>query len=203
MAVMTALAIIGIGISVYSSWKQGQALKKAGKQAREASESQADLLDFNAEVAELQRKDALNRGADEESRFRTQVRGAIGTERTEFAANNVDVNFGSAADVQADTAFLGELDALTIRVNAAREAWGFQVEAEDTRRRAQITRKEGVQQELAGREAGNAAYLQGAGNLLIGSASLYSQRYGTGSTRPSTRGNLPSRTTAPLYGPLK
>lgn len=202
MAVMTALALIGLGVSLYGSWRQGKALKKAGKQQQEASESQADLLDYNAEVADLQRKDALDRGAEEESRFRTQVRGAIGTERTEFAANNVDVNFGSAADVQADTAFLGELDALTIRVNAAREAWGFQVQGEDIRRRAEITRREGVQQARAGEEAGNAAYLAGAGNLLIGSASLYSQRYGNrSSTRTATRANIPDSTWRPSGNP--
>ena len=54
---------------------------------------------------------------------------AIGTQRSTQAANGIDVNSGSAARLQDDTAMLGELDALTIQNNAAREAYGYRVQA--------------------------------------------------------------------------
>jgi hypothetical protein len=177
-ALSLVLAGVGTGVTAYNQYKQGKAAESAGTKQREASESQAALADFNAQVADLQAKDAIERGAEEESRFRTQVRGAIGTQRAGIAASNIDVGFGSAVDVQADAAYLGELDALTIRTNAAREAWGYKVQATDLRKRADIARKEGVYLEAAGKQASSGSKLAIAGTLLGGTASLLQTRYG-------------------------
>lgn len=179
MAAWTSLAIAlaGAGMQFYGSKKAGDAAKAAGVAMRESANSQADLADYNANVAELQADDAIARGLDEETRFRTRVRGAIGTARTEFAAGNIDVSMGTAADVQADAAYLGELDALTIRTNAGREAWGFKVQAEDLTRRGQIARKEGVYHEAAGRANQSAARWGATGTLLGTGASLLESRY--------------------------
>lgn len=200
----TTLILIGLAAStavqVAGQVKAGKAAKKAAKEAgaaqeragtlqQEVSEAQAGLVDYNAQVADLQAMDAVERGAEEESRFRTQIRGAIGAQRVEFAAGNIDVSYGSAVDVQADVAFLGELDALTIRTNAAREAWGYKVEGEDLRRRAEILRQEGVNlQEMGrigaaatreqGRAAATASYYGAAGTLIGGTTSLLQMRYG-------------------------
>jgi hypothetical protein len=93
-----------------------QGIRGGGQGAeKEAADSQADLADYNAAVAELQAKDAETRGAEEANRFRKSVNVMVGAQRAGFAAGNIDVGFGSAVDVQADAAFLGELDALTIQ----------------------------------------------------------------------------------------
>lgn len=180
MALGTALTIFTIASASYSAYQQvraGRAQREAGQLERQAAEAQAELTDYNAQVAELQAQDAIERGGDEENRFRAMVRGAIGAQRAGFAAGNIAVGFGSAADVQADAAFLGELDALQIRQNAAREAWGFQVEATDLRRRADIARQEGVMLERAGGERARQSYI-GAGSTLISAGqSLLEQRY--------------------------
>lgn len=185
MAAFTTLAIvslIGTGISAYSQYKAGkkaeEAAKATGVHQKEASESQAQLADYNASVADLQAQDAVARGAEEESKFRTQVRGAIGAQRAGFAAGNIDVGYGSAVDVQADAAYLGELDALTIRTNAKREAWGFNVQGEDLRRRAQIARKEGVYLESAGNAYRSGGGLAATGTILGGASSLLQMKYG-------------------------
>jgi hypothetical protein len=174
------LAGVGMAISAFSKWRAGKAAKEQGEAQKRAAESQAQLLDFNANVAELQAKDAVERGAEEESRFRSSVRGMIGAQRAGIAAGNVDVGFGSAVDVQADASHLGELDALTIRTNAAREAWGFKVEAMDTRKRAEITRKEGVMLEKAGRTAQSSHRIDAIGGLATGGLNLLAQKYGFG-----------------------
>jgi hypothetical protein len=136
---LTALSLIlagaGTATQVYGQKKAGDAAKASGEAQKKASESQAQLADFNASVAELQAKDAIERGAEAESRFRTTIKATIGSQRAGIAAGNIDVGFGSAPDVQADAAFLGELDALTIRTNAARESWGYNVQAQDLRKR--------------------------------------------------------------------
>ena len=198
-AVALALTAVGTAVSAYGKYKAGKAEKKAsqaaateeersGKAQRAVSESQAALSDYNAGVAELQGKDAVEIGAENESRFRTQVRGMIGTQRAVQAGGNIDVNFGSSVDVQADTAFLGEMDALQIRTNAARQAWGYKVEAFNYASGAAIQRKEGANNELAAfarargtRAAGSAAatsnYIGAAGTLLGGTVSLLQMAY--------------------------
>lgn len=180
---MTGLLIAGLvgqGISAYGAIKAGKAAKKAGQLAHEAKDSEAELEDYNAGVADLQADDAVLRGQMEEDKFRGAVRGAIGTQRAGIASGNIDVSYGSAVDVQADAARLGELDALTIRTNARREAWGYQVTAYDYRKGAEITRKEGVNLQKAGKSQGNAAYISGAANVIGGTTSLLGARYGFG-----------------------
>jgi hypothetical protein len=172
------LGLVGVATSIWGQVKSGQAQQAAGTAQKEASDSQAGLADYNAAVADIQAQDALDRGATEESRFRTQVRGMIGAQRAATAAGNIDVSFGSAVDVQADSAYLGELDALQIHNNAAREAWGFKVTGEDLRKRAEIARKTGVYQEKAGGQAQSAAYWGAGGTLLTGAGSLLQQKYG-------------------------
>lgn len=196
MGLMTGIALALTAASVatqaYGQKKQATAAKKAGQAQARVAESSAQVLDFNAEIADLQAKDAVIRGAEAESRFRTQIRGAIGTQRAGFAAGNIDVSFGSPVDVQADAAFLGELDALTIRTNAAREAWGFKVQAADIRKRAEITRKEGVNALTAADAAASAAKWAMGGTLLGGGATLLQMRY-----------NMPSRSSAPNVLPSR
>jgi len=183
VAFFTALAIAslvaGTTMKVAGDIKAGNAAKRAGEAQRDAAESAAQLDDYNAQVADLQAKDATERGVEEESKFRMGVRGMIGTQRAGIAASNIDVGFGSAADVQADAAFLGELDSLAIRTNAAREAWGFQVQGEDLRRHAQITRKEGAMALEAGKAAQSASRW-GAASTILGTTSLLADKYGHG-----------------------
>jgi len=228
MAAFTTMAILALtaastAVSVYSQVKAGKAAKKAGDVAgaaqekagtlqREVSESEAGLTDYNAAVAELQAKDAVERGAEEESRFRTTVRGMVGTQRVGFAAGNIDVGYGSAVDVQADAAYLGELDALTIRTNAAREAWGYNVQGGDLRQRALIMRQEGKNLEemarlgamgtraASGAQA-TASYLGAAGSLIGGTTSLLQLRYGFQRTQQPAV--LPSRPFGPSYVGLR
>lgn len=170
---------------------QGEAEARAGLLLQQVSESEAELVEYNAAVARIQAADAIQRGEEEANRFRSQVRVLIGSQRAGFAGGNIDVGYGSAVDVQADAALLGELDALTIRTNAGREAWGFQVQAEDLTTRAEIARQEGAAAAETGRltrstlrAQGSAAARSGTigavGTLIGAGGSLLGARYGFG-----------------------
>jgi hypothetical protein len=177
-ALALGLSAAGTATQAIGAHKAGQAGEKAGKAAADISESQADVADFNAHVADLQSQDALDRGGEQANEFRLKVRGAIGAQRTGFAAGNIDVGYGSAVDVQADAAFLGKLDEATIRTNAAREAWGYQVQAYDYRKAAEIDRKAAKNQIAAGEQAASAGNWNAASAIVGGTASLLEARYG-------------------------
>jgi hypothetical protein len=182
MAALTSLMIgaiiAGTATSTAGAVQQGRAAGKAGKAGRRVAEAQANLLEYNADQAEQQAVDALAIGAEQENRVRSEIRQTVGAQRAGFAAQNVLLGEGSAAEVSADARRLGELDLRTTRNNAMRQAWGYRVEATDLRTRAQIARQEGVQIEAAGTSAAHGAYLGAAANAISGTGSLFAAKYG-------------------------
>lgn len=123
------LSLAGMFMGAYGQYQAGKVNQR--------------LSEYNAGVAEYQAVDAIKRGRVEATRRRTLTRGIIGAQRVSLARQGVDINDGSALDVQADSAYLGELDAQTIQNNAAREAWGFKVQAYDMRLRGDAQRQQG------------------------------------------------------------
>lgn len=103
--------------------------------------SKVDLL--NAKVADLQAKDAIRRGEVAAERQRQIGRRTIGAQRAGFAGQGVMVDQDTAAQVVSDTERAVQQDVQTIRVNAALEAWGYQVNATDSRAKATIAKREG------------------------------------------------------------
>lgn len=163
MAAAAALALTAAkGVLDYG------AQRKAAVNADAEGQYQGAVLEQNAAIADEQAHDAIARGAVTEHQLRSAVRSTIGSQRAALAAGGVDLGSGSAADVQADTARMGELDALMIRNNAARQAWGYGVEATQDRSKAQYARQGG---KTAAAGLRNAA----AGTLLTTGASLYGQ----------------------------
>lgn len=116
---LTSAIVIGAGIGIST-----QAQKKAGQ-------AQQQLNNFNAKVNEVKADDAIARGLDTEMIQRTNTRRLIGQQKVAFGAGGavVDQKGGVADNAFADTAYMSELDALNIRTNAAREAWGYKTGA--------------------------------------------------------------------------
>lgn len=153
--ILIGTTIAATAIDVVGQVKAGNAAKKQG--------------DYNAQIAESQAADAIDRGRQDEAQFRLGVKATIGSARSNFAAQGVDVGSGSAADVQADAAFLGELDALRIRTNAQREALGYKADAENAR--------------MAGKNAQTSSRWSAASTVLGGATNVISigqKRYGWG-----------------------
>ena len=122
--------LAGTAVSAYSQYSAGQ--------------SQRALANKQAQIGEAQANDALARGVEAERRHRLQTRGLIGAQRASLAAQGVDVNDGSALDVQTSAATMGEMDAQTIRRNSQLEAWGFRAGAANTRASGQIAARAGA-----------------------------------------------------------
>lgn len=121
---MCWMAAIPIAISLAGGMMGAQ-------NARQQGAFQEAMAEQNAAYKEAAAQDAEKRGAVDADRYRRQVGQLIGSQRTGFAANGIDVNSGTAAEIQDDTAAFGEFDALTIANNAAREAWGYRVGAQN------------------------------------------------------------------------
>ena len=199
--IMIAATAASTAYSVYATQAAGKAQKKAflaeGEAAKEAGlleqkvyESEAQMTEYNAAIAELQAQDAIARGEWSADRMAEEIDQVIGSQRAGFAAGNIDVGFGSTADTQADAAALGALDISQIRNNAAADAWGFRVQADDLTQRARIYRLGGENAKrlgeigletaaVKGRTAQRMANLQSWGTVLNSTQSLMMARYGS------------------------
>ena len=116
-----SMAISSIS-SLSSAFSEAQAVKMKG-------EFQQSVSKVNKQMADVAASDALNRGEQAVNLNMKRVRQVIGAQRTSMAAQGVDVNTGSAKDIQQDTAGQGALDSMMIRNNAFREAMGYRVQA--------------------------------------------------------------------------
>lgn len=121
----TTAAIVSAAATVAATAYAGYSQHQMGKY-------QAQVAKNNAVVQEQLAQDALKRGAEAERRHRVRVDQIKGQQRAGFAASGVVVDSGSALDTLEDTAELGELDALTIRADAEREAHGYRVGASNS-----------------------------------------------------------------------
>lgn len=144
----TGLELLFLGGTALS----GYGAIQQGKTAQAVAESQAQL-------GEIAAQDALAVGSQNEARYRRDVAQVAGAQKAAFGARNV-ASSGTALDLLADTAGIGEEDALTIRNNAAREAYGLRAGAAMTR--------------AAGRQARSNSYWQAGSTLLTGGAQAYS-----------------------------
>jgi hypothetical protein len=191
ISITTALLIASAATSAAGTAQSVRAARRGGKAAQAAANAEADMMDYNAAVAEISATQAAEQGEVEAARYKEQVEGVIGSQRAGYAGQGVDVSSGSALAVQADTAAIAEMDALQIKSNAARTAWGYKVEAYDNKKRAVYARQEGVMMAAAGRAQANAALIGGVGGIITTGLNYSMQRYGFG--HPGDRKPLVNR----------
>jgi hypothetical protein len=140
-----ALSLVGTGMQMNAQRQAGQANQRANN--------------FNAAVSEQEARDALARGEETAANYGTQIKGLIGKQKASYAAQGIEVNSGSAADVQESAQVIGDRDLRTIRLNAMRESWGYKMQAKNYK--------------IAGKNAATAGNFNAAGTALQGAGDAY------------------------------
>ena len=125
-AVSTAIAVAGVGLNLAGQRKQSKA-------AGEAADYEAQAAIGNARIAGRLAKDAIERGAVEEAKFRKGGERLTGEQRATIAKSGVVVDEGSALDIILDTAQLTEIDAQQLRANSRKESFGYDGDAANFR----------------------------------------------------------------------
>lgn len=156
-----AASAIGTGVSVLGSIQSSNA-------TRQAANYQAQVAANNAAIAQGQANQATAAGATAVEQQGLKTRAEVGAIKAAEGASNVDVNTGSNVDVRSSAAELGQLDALTIRSNAAKQAYGYEIAG------AGFTGQAGLAQAQAA-QAGTAGGISAAGSLLSGASGVSNQ----------------------------
>ena len=103
-------------------------------------EGQAALADTNARIAELGAQQELFRGQQEVARLTLAAGQLKGRQRVAMAANGIDLGEGNAAEIQASTDLMKEIDKNTAHTNAVRSAWGYRTQGMNYQAEATVKR---------------------------------------------------------------
>lgn len=109
-AAMLAITAIAGAVSVAGQQQQARAVQKAANY-------NASIQKNNAVIAEQNVRQQQLMGMKEEEAQRIKIANMIGQQRALFGASGVSLGSGSALDVQAGTAYMGQEDLLTLRMN--------------------------------------------------------------------------------------
>lgn len=92
-------------------------------------QSQANLADINAKIAELGAQSALLQGQQQVGALTLNAGRLKSRQRAALAANGVSLSEGNAVEIQASTDIMKTIDANTLEANAVRSAWGMRTQA--------------------------------------------------------------------------
>lgn len=121
-----------------------------------SGEAQSAAASYNAKIQQQNAKWASEAGDQQAAIESQKTRARVGEIKAAQGANNIEVDSGSAPDVRSSASELGELSALTIRSNAAKQAYGYQAQANLDQQNAQMS-------EMAGMVGGLGTLIGGAG----------------------------------------
>ena len=106
---VTGAMIASALVSARASQVQGQTAAKIGRN--------------NQIMAEYAAEDAIKRGDAEADKVRQRASQIKGAQRASMAAKGLDLNVGTADELQTQVDFFSEVDQRTAKDIAAREAW--------------------------------------------------------------------------------
>jgi hypothetical protein len=113
--VASLIPLLQGGMQAASSYQEGQATKM--------------VAGINAKYANMQGQEALRIGEQNAGRRMLQGGQDASSAAAQFVGGNIRADKGSAAQTQEDIKNAAIVDAQTIRTNAAKQAWGYGVEA--------------------------------------------------------------------------
>lgn len=165
-----ALGAAGSGFKAFGSYEGGQAT-----QAQMAY--QAQVAENNAKVAQQNAQWDIEAGEAAANDRGMKTRAQAGSATASLAASGVATGVGSAGQAVAGIKEVGMLDALRIRSNASRQAYGDEVQATNDKAQAQLDTMEGDQAAKGGELGALGSLLSGAGTLG-GQYGQYNKNYG-------------------------
>lgn len=170
---IAAATVVLAGVQAYNTNQQGKANAKA--------------LEQQATIDQMAKADVMAQGDRETERMLWRTRQALGQQRAAIGAAGVDPTLGTPSELLGETALFGEIEMQDARLNAARQAWGYDVSAANNLTAA------GNERVRARNEAGVTLLggLINAGSMAGGSGAANAGRYQKPAIGPVTKQRIP------------
>lgn len=169
-----AATVVGTGASIYGQMQSSAA-------ASAAASYNAQVSANNQKLANQEAQDAIARGDQQAQLKASATEQVIGRQKAALAANGVDVNSGSAVDLESDSAAAGQFDQLTIQNNALRESIGYHNQGINYQNQASLDEASSANALSAGELQAGASVFKGAGSVA---GQWYNFSYGTRQANP-------------------
>lgn len=114
-----------------------------------ASTQSAKLMQENAAIAGEQARSTSDTGAQQAELYRQHLNATIGRQEAQVGGSNLTMSGSPLRSIE-NTAYLGAQDIGRIQANAARKAWGFQVQQQGDLYKAGQDRTAGVMNSFGG-----------------------------------------------------
>ena len=157
-AVSMGATVAGTGISAAGNLMKGNA--QAGMYGY-----QAGIAQLNQKIALQNRDYAYATGESEAAKYGMAARQRMGSIVAHQGASGLDIGGGSATQVREGQQFVTGIDLATIRNNAARRAYGFEVEATQDAAQSQLYTKAASDAKTAGSIGAVASLVSGAASV--------------------------------------
>lgn len=164
----TGLGTLGTALSVGSSILGAFGSISKGISESNAASYNAQVATNNAKIAKQNAAYAAQEGEQREAMQQQKTRAEVAAIKSNQAASGVDVNSGSALDVRSSAAETGQLNAITLKSNAIRQAYGFQTEATNDMAQAALDKSEASADMFGGVIGGATSLIGGLGNAAMG-----------------------------------
>ncbi len=165
---LSTIAEIGMGASALGGITGAIGSYESGQAGKAQAEYQAEVAAQNQKLAQQSAQMASASGEAQAEQAGLKSRANLGAIRAAEGASGIDVNSGSAEDVQSSARGLGMLDQLTIRSNAAKTAYGYETQGLAYGGQQQLEKAVAQQAPIAGA-------FGAAGSLLSGAAGVSNQ----------------------------
>jgi len=161
---------MGVELLVATTLLSVASAAAGGMAASNAAAYQSKVAQQNAQIAEQKKQMELAAGENQAAKQGMQEHAQAGAIVAAQASRGVDVNSGSALDVQTGQSQVSMMDQLAIRSDMLKRAWGQDIAANSFRNQAQ----------LYGMESDNALIAGGlkAGSAAFQGGSALDQKYG-------------------------
>lgn len=158
-----AMTNMSVGMSAASALSGAVGSYFSARSAKLNAGYQAHIAETNARLAELSAQSELFRGQRKEQSVRLRTAHIKSAQRTNLAANGIDLGSQTAVETLTTTDMMGEIDANTANADAIAAAWGYRTQSTNFSNEA-----------LMKRTAGDAITpaLSGATSLLSGASNV-------------------------------
>lgn len=139
-----------IGLQALGGIADAAGAERQASASATASRYQSAVAANNAAIARNNATMAMRVGEAKANQQELKNRATVGAIVAQQAGNGVDVNTGSAKDVQESARRLGRLDTMTIRSDASRDAYGYETQAANFDTESKLAKRQAKQAKSAG-----------------------------------------------------
>lgn len=163
--------LVGAGASLVGTLFGAFGAKKVTKYNNAIAQAQADIARINAKTMELGYQQRLFAAEGEYQRETMRAGQAKASQRVALAANGIAMGVGSAAELQASTDIVKQINVNRLESNAVAEAWGYKAKKTDFENQALLAeaKKQSASRVFANTLLGGAAQTA----FSLASARLY------------------------------